>query len=155
MILIVLESGESLITQYTTQIIYYSKPELLVKRFIVPFTPFGLLPIIFYKELINFFKSQNYLFMLYKILLLFFGDPERLMKPMAPVYCLFIATLIKQYVYSTVNKVFSDKIIIILISTSFLASFYHLWGTIVLPGELYSMISTVFFTIFISAFFFI
>ena len=44
MILIVLESGESLITQYTTQIIYYSKPELLVKRFSVPFTPLGFLP---------------------------------------------------------------------------------------------------------------
>ena len=76
------------------------------------------------------------------------------MEPLPPVYYLFIATLIKQYVYITVNKVFSDKIIIILISTSFLASFYHLWGTIVLPGEIYSMISTVFFTIFISALFY-
>ncbi len=53
--IIISEGGESLFVQYTTQVIYFSKPILLIKRFIIPFTPFGLIPLIFYKELIGFF----------------------------------------------------------------------------------------------------
>ncbi|MDA3861836.1 MAG: hypothetical protein PF445_11500, partial [Melioribacteraceae bacterium] len=35
--------GESLLLQYSTQIVYYSKPIYLAKRFIGTFSPFGLL----------------------------------------------------------------------------------------------------------------
>jgi len=155
-VMIVSEGGESLFTQYTTQVIYYSKPELLAKRFTIPFTPFGLLPIIFLKDLITFFREHKYFFIyaLTIIILSFFGEPERLIEPLAPVYYLFIALIIKQYILNKSSDVIKNRIVLNLVGISFLASFYHLWGTITLPNELYSIISTILFTIIVSVLFY-
>ena len=143
------EGGESLFVQYTTQVIYYSKPELLLKRFIIPFTPFGLLPIFFYKDLGMFFRSNKHFFKyaLTVIILSFFGEPERLIEPLAPVYYLFIALLIQLYILKKADNVIKNRIVLTLVGISFLASFYHLWGIIMLPNELYSIISTIFFNV--------
>ena len=151
------EGGESLFTQYTTQVIYYSKPELLAKRFIIPFTPFGLLPIIFCKELIEFFKSKIY-FLIYSftiVLLSFFGEPERLIEPLAPVYYLFIAFLIQKYILNKSNNISKNRIVLALVGISFLASFYHLWGIITLPNEFYSILSTISFTLITTVLFYL
>jgi len=147
--LIVSDGGESLFIQYTTQVIYYTTPKLLLKRFIIPFTPFGLLPIIFYKDLAQFFKFNKHFFIysLTVIVLSFFGEPERLIEPLAPVYYLFVAVLIRKYILLNENEIFSNKILILLVVSSFLSSFYHLWGIILLPNELLSIISTIFFNL--------
>lgn len=155
-VMIISEGGESLFTQYSTQVIYYSTPELLAKRFIIPFTPFGLLPVLFLKELIQFFKEKIFFFIyaLTIIFLSFFGEPERLIEPLAPIYYLFIASLIQQYIMNKPNNIIKNRIIFALVSISFLASFYHLWGIITLPNELYSIISTISFTIVTSIIFY-
>ena len=147
--LIPTEGGESLFIQYTTQLIYYSEPILLIKRFIIPFSPFGLLPLLFYKDLFYFFQKKRDLFIytLTVIVLSFFGESERLMAPLAPIYFLFIAELITKYFLTEPNAVLKNKLIIILIAAAFFTSFYHLWGVVKLPNEYYSMISTSVFTI--------
>lgn len=157
-LLIPSESGESLFVQYTTQLIYYSKPVLLLKRFVIPFTPFGLLPLIFYKDLVAFFKT-NKEFLIYSItiiLLSFFGEPERLIEPLAPVYYLFIAELINKYLLgkSLALEILKNKNLLYILISSFLVSFYHLWGRLMLPNETYSIVSTIFFTLFISIVFY-
>lgn len=148
-ILIPTESGESLFVQYTTQLVYYSKPILLIKRFIIPFSPFGLIPLLFYKELFYFFQKNKHLFIysLTVILLSFFGESERLMAPIAPVYFLFIAELIAKYFVKDSVTVLKNQVIISLIIIAFLTSFYHLWGILKFPNEYYSMVSTFIFTI--------
>ena len=143
--LIISEGGESLFVQYTTQVIYYSKPILLLKRFIVPFTPFGLIPIIFYKELFAFFK-QNSAFLVYTItvvLISFFGEPERLMAPLAAIYFLFLASLFKNLLLGVNDKKLKTVSIILIFTISFFATFYHLWGIIKLPSRDFTMTLTV------------
>ncbi|MEN8192278.1 MAG: hypothetical protein ABFS12_05645 [Bacteroidota bacterium] len=151
------EGGESLFIQYTTQIIYYSKPSLLVKRFIIPFTPFGLLPIIFYKELYVFFKTHKHflIYVLTVIILSFFGEPERLMIPLSPVYYLFIAILIKKYIVPSSLNLFIDKSIILILILSFMSTFYHLWGLIILPNQTYSIVFAIILTLMTSMIFYL
>jgi len=143
------EGGESLFIQYTTQLVYYSKPSLLIKRFIIPFSPFGLLPFLFYKDIFHFFQKNKHLFIYFVtvIVLSFFGESERLMAPLAPIYFLFIAKLIQKYLVKDSEEVFKNRLIISLMVFAFLTSFYHLWGVIKLPNEYYSMITTLVFTI--------
>ncbi|MCP5061533.1 MAG: hypothetical protein GY936_03610 [Ignavibacteriae bacterium] len=153
--LIKAESGESLFTQYFTQVVYYSNPIALIKRFIIPFTPFGLLPIIFYKEVYNFFVKYKYLFIYFLSVLAitFFGEPERLIAPLAPIYFTFIGFLLQsifdkgKYFHS---KRFTFAVIIVL---SFLSSFYHLWGIIKLPSSTFTIISTIILSVTILLFF--
>lgn len=155
--LIPTEGGESLFLQYTTQLVYYSKPILLIKRFIIPFSPFGLLPFLFYKDLFLFFQKNKHLFIysLTVIVLSFFGEPERLMAPLSPVYFLFIAELITKYLVKDSEEILKNRLIISLIIVSFFTSFYHLWGIVKLPNEYYSIISTSIFTIVITLIFLI
>jgi len=138
------EGGESLFVQYTTQLIYYSEPLLLIKRFIIPFSPFGLIPLLFYKDLFYFFQKKKHLliYTLTVIVLSFFGESERLMAPLAPIYFLFIAELITKYFDTEPDKVLKSRQIIYLFVLAFLTSFYHLWGVVKLPNEYYSMVTT-------------
>jgi len=149
------DGGESLIVQYITQVVYYSKPALLVKRFFVPFAPFVLLPILFYKDLFFFFKTNKHLlvYFLTVIILSFFGESERLMAPLAPVFFLFIGELISQYFSVDTPKIKINKEVITLIIIAFLSSFYHLWGIIKLPDKYYSMAITLLSTLIVTAIF--
>ncbi|MBU0475911.1 MAG: hypothetical protein KKF62_17330 [Bacteroidetes bacterium] len=147
--------GESLFSQYLTQVAYYSNPIFLLKRFVGAFTPFGLLPFIFYKELFMFFKENKHLFVFVMtvIILSFFGESERLMAPLYPIYFLFIANLISKYFSFNFQNIFKSKKVIALILISFLTSFYHLWGIIRLPNKYYSLISAVIFSLIVSIIF--
>ena len=144
-ILLIAESGESLFTQYFTQVVYYSNPIALIKRFIIPFTPFGLLPIIFYKEVYKFFFEYKYLFVYFLSVLAitFFGEPERLIAPLAPIYFTFLGFLL-QGIFEKGNYFYSKQItFLVIILLSFLSSFYHLWGIIKLPNSTFTIISTI------------
>lgn len=139
------EGGESLFVQYTTQVIYYSKPVLLLKRFVVPFTPFGLIPIFYYKELLKFFKEESHFFIytLTVIGLSFFGEPERLMAPLSVVYLLFVGKIISQIIRDFVSKRSEINFYSLFLLIVFAASFYHIWGIVKLPSKEISMIFTV------------
>lgn len=142
--IIISEGGESLFVQYTTQVIYYSKPILLIKRFIIPFTPFGLMPILFYKDLFSFFRKNKH-FLVYAITVIiisFFGEPERLMTPLFAVYFLFIADLY-QSISIGFKKEYTIYLGILIFIISFIASFYHIWGIVLLPNKEVSEIFTV------------
>lgn len=154
-VLIISEGGESLITQYSTQLIYYSSPDLLIKRFIIPFTPFGLLPFFFLKDLFNFFKSNLPLFVyvISVIVLSFFGEPERLIEPAAPIYYLFIAILIEKYFKNPLSRSKINILLGVLLLLSFTASFYHLWGIILLTTETFSVTITVISTLVVTVIF--
>ncbi len=149
------EGGESLFIQYTTQLLYYSKPTLLIKRFIIPFSPFGLIPFLFYKDMFIFFQREKHLFIYFLtvVALSFFGESERLMAPLTPVYFLFIAELIKKYLVKNLEEVLKSRLIISILILAFLTSFYHLWGLIKLPNEYYSIISTIISTLIVTLIF--
>ena len=149
------EGGESLFIQYTTQLVFYSKPILLIKRFIITFSPFGLLPFLFYKDLFYFLNKNKHLFIysLTVIVLSFFGESERLMAPLAPIYFLFIAELVRKYIIADNEELLKSRLLISLIVVAFLTSFYHLWGVIKLPNEYYSMITTIALTIVVTVIF--
>lgn len=153
--LIISEGGESLYTQYTTQVIYFSKPDLLIKRFIVPFTPFGLIPIIFVKETVKFFKKYFYLliYTLTVIVLSFFGEPERLMAPLSLVLLLYLSEIFTNIIKLSLNKNYNKIYLTIFFTIVFIASFYHIWGIIKLPSKEFSMIFTITVNILMTIFF--
>jgi len=155
-ILLEANQGVDLLTQYTTKEFYYSRPMLFLKKYIASFTPFGLLPIIFYKELIQFFKKNSFLFVytVTIIIISYFGEAERMMAPLAVVYFLFIGNLIEGRFTLSRNDFLSNKIFIVIIMISFLSSFYHLWGIIQLPNKYWSIISTILFSIIIAIVFY-
>ncbi|MBK8944470.1 MAG: hypothetical protein IPM32_04275 [Ignavibacteriae bacterium] len=139
------EGGESLYVQYTTQVIYFSKPILLIKRFIVPFTPFGLIPIIFFRETILFFRKHFY-FLIFSITVMalsFFGEPERLMAPLSVAFILFLFDLLKLIFNEIDERKFKLIFVVIYFLIVFTASFYHIWGIITLPTKELSMIFTI------------
>jgi len=150
------EKGEGLLSQYITQIVYYSKPLLLVKKFLIPFTPFVLLPVIFYKELIDLFKNNKHLlvYVLTVILLSFFGEPERLITPLAPVFFLFLSKIISScFFYNHTDKIREKKELIVIIGMTVIGSLYHLWGLILLPDKLYSLVFTIVTTLIVTVVF--
>ncbi len=150
------DQGVDLLTQYITKEFYYSRPMLFLKKYIASFTPFGLLPIIFYKELIHFFKRNSFLFVytLTVIVISYFGEAERMMAPLAVVYFLFIGNLVEKRFKLNQNHFFENKIFVLIIITSFLSSFYHLWGIVQLPNKYWSIVSTVIFSIIIAVSFY-
>ena len=150
------DQGVDLLTQYTTKEFYYSRPMLFLKKYIASFTPFGLLPIIFYKELIHFFKRNSFLFIytLTVIVISYFGEAERMMAPLAVVYFLFVGNLVEKRFKLYQNHFFENKIFVLIIITSFLSSFYHLWGIVQLPNKYWSIVSTVIFSIIIAVSFY-
>ena len=150
------DQGVDLLTQYITKEFYYSRPMLFLKKYIASFTPFGLLPIIFYKELIHFFKRNSFLFIytLTVIVISYFGEAERMMAPLAVVYFLFVGNLVEKRFKLYQNHFFENKIFVLIIITSFLSSFYHLWGIVQLPNKYWSIVSTVIFSIIIAVSFY-
>ncbi len=86
-------------------------------------------------------------------MLSFFGESERLMAPLAPIYFLFIAELVRKYIIADNEELLKSRLLISLIVVAFLTSFYHLWGVIKLPNEYYSMITTIALTIVVTVIF--
>lgn len=144
-ILIIPAGGEDIITQFTTGIPRFFSPEALLKKFIIAFTPFGLIPFFFYNTLKEFVQKNKYV-VVYFVLVLFvsaFGDFERLMAPFAPFYLLFIGEIIQKFLKEEENKDELRKFLLYMMAFSFAASFHHIWGVIQLPGRNSTIILTV------------
>jgi len=136
--------GENLVNQFISGATDIFTAKVLIKKFIIAFTPFGLIPIIFPKETLKFFRERFYLFVYFAgvIFASFFGDYERLMYPSAPVYYLLISFIVQTYVINEKDKqtlIFIGTIIFI----SFLSSFYHLWGIFTFPDRDVTIVSTI------------
>ena len=63
---------------------------------ISPFSPLSLIPIIYYRETIKFFRENIYLFIfiiIYYLSTFFANDEERLIAPIFPIIYLIIAKI--------------------------------------------------------------
>ena len=147
--------GESLWEQFSTGLIYFLTPTSFIKKLIIAFTPFGLIPFLFYKETYSFLKDQKHfaVLMVGTLIISFFGDAERLMVLASPAYFALIGVLIQTYLNEKNYKNELKKILTYLIITSFAASFYHLWGIFQLPNSMMTIISTIITSIVVAYFF--
>jgi hypothetical protein len=142
--------GENLWTQFFTGLEYFFTAESLLKKLVVAFLPFGLVPFIFYGESLQFFKSNYHYQVLFVLVFIisFFGDAERLMMPLAPVYYVLIGYIMQKHITEKINKSYLRKFLVYLMILSFLSSFYHLWGIFKLPSGVYSLITSSIITLF-------
>ncbi len=147
--------GVDLLTQYTTKEFYYPRIMLFLKKYVASFTPFGLLPLVFWKELISFFKKNGFLFVytITVIIISYFGEAERMMAPLAIVYFMFVGNLMENN-FDIKDRFQENRIFFIIIIISFLSSFYHLWGIVQLPNKYWSIASTIIFSIIIAFLFY-
>ena len=146
-LMINVSGGEDLWTQFYTGLEYFFTVDSLLKKLVIAFLPFGLIPFLFYKESIKFLTS-DYHFLAYFVLVFvasFFGDSERLMMPSAPVYYLLTGYIIQRYLTERINKAYLRKFLLYLMIISFASSFYHLWGIIKLPTSAYSLFTSIVF----------
>jgi hypothetical protein len=138
--------GDSLFTKLLEEGgAYFFTPAAIGKKFFVAFTPFALIPIIFFRDLIDFIKTNltlSVLFIAVVFSTLFGLDYERLMTPAAPVYFIFIGFVIDKYLDEQRNKSQKKNLLTWLMIIAFLSSFYHLWGVFQLPNRYYSLILT-------------
>lgn len=114
--------------------------EAITKQLFVAFNPLFLIPIYEFRKYILFNKRYPYFFVLLIFVLftsLFGGDKERLMFSYAPIYYLYIATLLQEF--NETNKIKISAIIIFL-SIIWLSNLHHIWGLIQLPSREYSLI---------------
>ncbi len=135
--------GETLWEQFSSGLVYFFNFESFVKKVVLAFLPFGLVPLIYYKHSYTFLKTNSHylLFFVIVLMLSFFGDAERLMMPFAPVYYTLIGYIIQQFLSESTNKSYLRKFLLYIMLTAFLSSFYHLWGVIQLPAKVYSLVS--------------
>ena len=101
---------------------------LLINTFI----PLSLLPIIFFKRTVSFFKDKKYmlLFIVFVFISTLFGsNNERLMAPASIIFYFLIANIIQDYFYPY------KGILFILMASAFLSSFHHLMGRYPLPSK--------------------
>jgi len=147
--------GADLLTQYTTKEFYYPRIMLFLKKYVASFIPFGLLPIVFWKELISFFKKNGFLFVytITVIVISYFGEAERMMAPLAIVYFMFVGNLIEK-TFDIKDRFQENRIFFTIIIISFLSSFYHLWGIVQFPNKYWSIASTILFSIIIAILFY-
>lgn len=129
--------GEDLYTQFTTGIPAFFSFESVIKKLIIAFTPFGLIPFFFHKTLREFILRYKYVTVYFGLVLFVsaFGDFERLMAPFAPFYFLFIGEVIQKFLKEQKNKTELKKFLLFMMGVSLAASFYHLWGAFPLPGR--------------------
>lgn len=110
-------------------------PEAIVKQFFLAFSPLFLIPVVSFKEFLNFNKKHNHWIVLLIAVLfasLFGGDKERLMFAYIPIYYLFIAGLLQKL--DDKSRIELSVIVAILI-LSWVSSLHHIWGLIGLPSK--------------------
>lgn len=136
--------GENIVTQLTTGITRFFTFEAFIKKFIIAFTPFGLIPFFFHKTLLEYIKKHKYVLVYFSLVLFVsaFGDFERLMAPLAPFYLLFIGEIIQKFLNEKENKDDLKTFLLYMMAISFIASFYHIWGLLPLPGENITLVLT-------------
>ena len=141
-----IESDENYLTQIEYGLVNFFNPRAFLKRFIIAFTPFSVLPFLFYKELIKLLRENKYLivWIVFAVASSLFGnDYERLMMPTAPVFFLFLALLIEKYFISYKNGFIQKVLLFLVIILSLVGSLYHLWGVFRLANPEISLISTI------------
>ena len=139
-------SQENYLTQIYSGWSSFFSYQALVKRFLIPITPFMIIPFIFLKDFIEYFKKHYYLITLFVFVVissLFGNDFERLMTAAAPVFYLFLAYIISKYLNSNLSKSFTAAFYFLAIITVMFSSLYHLWGIIKLPNREITMKVTI------------
>lgn len=121
-----------------------SDPLAIPKRLIIAFTPFGLLPFIFFRQFLNFCRRNPHyaLFMSLVLAGSFFGDDaERLAVTALPVYLIFIAELADRLTekFTSVRR---RNWLIQIVIVSGISSLYHIWGIVRLPDRTTSILFT-------------
>lgn len=146
--------NENLLLQSVEESYKYLNPIVWIKVLVVPFLPFSLLPIIFYKEFAGFVKSKLFLVTLFAFVILtaVLGyDFERLITPAAPAFYFFVGVIYEKYFKS--GDAQSKILISVTLLLAFANSFYHLWGNIKLPNSTVTIIESLFILILNSAVF--
>ncbi|GBD91069.1 hypothetical protein BMS3Abin04_01793 [bacterium BMS3Abin04] len=131
-------SQENYFTQITYGLSSFFSYQALTKRFLIPITPFMVIPFIFLKDFYDYFKKHFYLIILFifvAISSMFGNDFERLMTAASPVFYLFLAYIISKYLNSNLPKSFTVTFYALTILTVLFSSLYHLWGIIRLPSR--------------------
>lgn len=129
------ELGYSLFQQFGESWTKLFSPEVIVKQLFLSFNPLFLIPLLQYKELVDFFrKNLHWLILLLSVLFssLFGGDKERLMFPFIPIYYLFIGFLFQKLDNAQKLKpiMFAVFLFICMIS-----NLHHMWGLLRLPSR--------------------
>jgi hypothetical protein len=134
-ILIPVEQGISLLQAFDENWSKIFSIEAIAKQFFLAFNPFYLIPIVTYKDFIDFNKKNFHWFVLLFFVLissLFGGDKERLMFAYIPIYYLFIAGLFEKIQMKSQLKTLTLFLILILCWT---VNLNHIWGIILLPSR--------------------
>jgi len=135
-------SQENYLIQITDGLSSFFNYQALTKRFLIPTTPFMVIPFIFLKDFYDYFKKHFYLIVLFIFVVIssmFGNDFERLMTAASPVFYLFLAYVLSKYLSSDLSKSFKTTFYSLLIFTILFSSFYHLWGIIRLPNREFAM----------------
>jgi hypothetical protein len=137
--------GEDIITQLTTGIPRFFTFEAIIKKFIIAFTPFGLVPFFFNKTLKEFILRYKYVVVYFGLVVFVsaFGDFERLMAPFAPFYLLFLGEVIQKFLKEKDNKAGLKTFLLYMMAISFVASLHHIWGLFPLPGRNSTLVLTI------------
>ncbi len=141
-----IETDENYLTQIEYGVTNFFKPMAFIKRFVIAFTPFSVLPFLFFSELVELFKKYFYLlvWLVFAVLSSLFGnDYERLMMPAAPVFFLFLAVVFDIYFFNGKTSTLKNILLFTVVIISLLGSLYHLWGIIRFADSEISLISTV------------
>lgn len=124
--------GQDVLTHFLRTSPKVMDPATWFRLLINAFIPVSLLPLIFPRHTLAFFR-RNLAMLVYLLLVLasaFFGtDNERLMAPAAVIYYLLIATIIERYLFSSRLAVF------VLLAGGFLSSWQHFIGRYPLPNR--------------------
>jgi hypothetical protein len=129
------ELGYLLFQQFGESWTKLFSPEVIVKQLFLSFNPLFLIPLLQYKELVEFFrKNLHWLILLLSVLFssLFGGDKERLMFPFIPIYYLFIASLFQKL--DTAQKL-KPIMLAAFLFLCMISNLHHMWGLIRLPSR--------------------
>lgn len=100
-------------------------------QFVNPFVPFSIIPLIYFRETIRFFRANKYMFLFIVCVFtatLFGLNKERLVHPAFVVFYLLIAKIINS------NRL-NDKYLLVLVALAFLGSLHYLIGRFPLPSR--------------------
>ncbi|MBU1679082.1 MAG: hypothetical protein KKD86_09540 [Bacteroidetes bacterium] len=140
--------SESFFEQFITGIPLFVSPELIIKKLFLAFTPLGFVPFLFFTSLKDFTVKHAHLVLLFILVFIssVMGNFERVMLPAAPAFCLFASLAISKELNVVKSKT-RTYILLLIILSSVLSSFYHLYGIILLPNKDISLISAVVFNL--------
>jgi len=130
---------EKLAVQVMDESYKYLSLFVWAKVLVVPFIPFSITPLIFYKEFMNFIRQHFYLFVLFSLVVftaILGYDFERLLAPASPFLFAFVGIIIEKY-QLVKTKRWQLTIIFLMV---ILNSFYHIAGIVRLPNSTLSLI---------------